>query len=142
MIILDTNVISEFMRLLPDPAVMAWVGQQEIPELFITTITQAEVYYGLALLPFGKRRLELARAVHQVFEQDFQQRILSFDSAAAMEYGTLAASRRQSGKPVSQADTQIAAIAQAQNAVLATRNIADFRDFGLALVNPWQLENS
>jgi toxin FitB len=112
-IILDTNVLSEFMRGLPDPRVMIWIAQYESSELFVTTITQAEMYYGLALLPVGKRRNELGRLVRQVFEQDFQQRILPFDSAAALEYATLAALRRQSGKPISQADAQIAAIADA-----------------------------
>ncbi|MEE3716384.1 type II toxin-antitoxin system VapC family toxin [Tumidithrix elongata RA019] len=138
MIILDTNVLSEFMRGLPDPVVMAWVAQQETSELFVTTITQAEMYYGLALLPVGKRRTNLERAVRQVFEQDFQQRILQFDSAAAMEYGNLAAWRRQNGKPISQADAQIAAITSSQKAILATRNISDFCDCQLTLVNPWQ----
>ena len=138
MIILDTNVLSEFMRGLPDPRVMIWIAQYESSELFVTTITQAEMYYGLALLPVGKRRNELGRLVRQVFEQDFQQRILPFDSAAALEYATLAALRRQSGKPISQTDAQIAAIARANNAILATRNISDFCDCQLALVNPWQ----
>ena len=140
MIIIDTNVLSEFMRDVPNSIVMAWIAQQETSELFITTITQAEMYYGLALLPLGRRRNELERAVCQVFDQDFQQRILSFDSAAALAYGRLAALWRQSGKPISQADAQIAAIAQAQNAVLATRNIGDFGNCQLTLVNPWQVE--
>ena len=140
MIILDTNVLSEFMRDVPNSMVMAWVAQQETSELFITTITQAEMYYGLALLPPGRRRNELERAVCQVFDQDFQQRILSFDSAAAIAYGRLAALRRQNGKPISQADAQIAAIAQTQNAVLATHNIKDFWNCQLTLVNPWQVE--
>lgn len=126
------------MRVAPDPAVMDWIGQQEVSQLFITTITQAEMYYGLALLPVGKRRSDLERAVSQVFEQDFQQRILSFDSAAAIAYGMLAALRRQSGKPISQGDAQIAAIALSQNAVLVTRNISDFCDCQLTLINPWE----
>lgn len=138
MIILNTNVLSEFMRDIPNSVVMDWIGKQETSELFITTITQAEMYYGLALLPVGRRRNELERAVGQVFDQDFPQRILSFDSVAAIAYGRLAALRRQSGKPISQADAQIAAIAQVQNAVLATGNIGDFSDCRLALVNPWQ----
>lgn len=107
MIILDTNVISEFMRDVPSSIVMDWVAQQKISELFVTTITQAEMYYGLAFLPPGRRRNELERAVCQVFDQDFQQQILSFDSAAAIAYGRLAALRRQSGKPISQADAQM-----------------------------------
>jgi predicted nucleic acid-binding protein len=97
MIILDTNIISEFTRETPNPTVMIWAAQQNIEELFITTITQAEIYYGLALLPISKRRSKLEKAMYQLFEQDFQQRILSFDSAAAFRYGTLAALRQQRG---------------------------------------------
>ena len=138
MIILDTNVLSEFMRVAPSPVVMDWVGQQEASELFVTTITQAEVYYGLALLPVGKRRGDLERAARLMFEQDFEGRILTFDSAAAVEYAVVASLRRQVGKPIAQADAQIAAIALANNAMLATRNIPDFVDCQLILVNPWE----
>jgi predicted nucleic acid-binding protein len=137
-IILDTNVLSEFMRVVPSPVVMDWVGQQEASELFVTTITQAEVYYGLALLPVGKRRGDLERAARLTFEQDFEGRILTFDSAAAVEYAVVASLRRQVGKPIALADAQIAAIALANNAMLATRNISDFVDCQLILVNPWE----
>ena len=137
MIILDTNVLSEFMRAVPNPAVMDWIVQQVSSEIFVTTITQAEMYYGLALLPMGKRRSDMERAVQQMFEQDFPARILSFDSAAALEYAKLASFRRQIGKPIAQADAQIAAITLSKNAVLATRNISDFCDCQLNLVNPW-----
>ena len=138
MIILDTNVLSEFMRAVPNPNVMAWIAQQIPSEVFVTTITQAEMYYGLALLPMGKRRSDMERAVQQMFEQDFLERILTFDSAAALEHAKLASLRRQIGKPIAQADAQIAAIALSKNAVLATRNIADFCDCHLTLVNPWE----
>jgi predicted nucleic acid-binding protein len=118
--------------------VMDWVGQQEASELFVTTITQAEVYYGLALLSVGKRRGDLERAARLMFEQDFEGRILTFDSAAAVEYAVVASLRRQVGKPIALADAQIAAIALANNAMLATRNISDFVDCQLILVNPWE----
>jgi predicted nucleic acid-binding protein len=137
MIILDTNVLSEFMRAVPNPVVMNWIGLQVTSDVFITTITQAEMYYGLALLPVGKRRNEMERVVQQMFDQDFRGRILSFDSDAALEYAKLASFRRQIGKLIAQADGQIAAIALAQNAILATRNIADFCNCQLTLVNPW-----
>ena len=138
MIILDTNVLSEFMRAVPNPPVMDWIAQQISSEVFVTTITQAEMYYGLALLTMGKRRSDMEKAVQQMFEQDFLERILSFDRAAALEYAKLASLRRQIGKPIAQADAQIAAIALSKNAVLATRNIADFCDCHLTLVNPWE----
>ena len=138
MIILDTNVLSEFMRAVPNPTVMDWIARQVSSEVFVTTITQAEMYYGLALLHMGKRRSDMERAVQQMFEQDFLERILTFDSAAALEYAKLASLRRQIGKPIAQADAQIAAIALSRNAVLATRNIADFCDCQITLVNPWE----
>ena len=86
MIILDTNVLSEFMRVAPNPVVMDWIAQQVSSEIFVTTITQAEMYYGLALLPMGKRRSDMERAIQQMFKQDFSERILTFDSAVALEY--------------------------------------------------------
>ena len=138
MIILDTNVLLEFMRAVPNPAVMDWSDQQVSSEIFVTTIIQAEMYYELSLLPMGKRRSDMERAVRQMFEQDFPERILSFDSAAALEYAKLTSFRRQIGKPITQADAQIAAIALSKNAVLATRNITDFCDCQLNLVNPWR----
>ena len=138
MIILDTNVLSEFMRVAPNPVVMDWIAQQVSSEIFVTTITQAEMYYGLALLPTGKRRSDMERAIQQMFEQDFSERILTFDSAVALEYAKLASFRRQISKPIAQSDAQIAAIALSKNAVLATRNIANFCDCHLTLVNPWK----
>ena len=139
MIILDTNVLSEFMRAVPNPTVMDWILQQVASEIFVTTITQAEIYYELALLPMGKRRSDMERAAQQMFEQDFPERILSFDSAVALEYAKLASFRRQIGKPIAQADAQIAAIALSKNAILATRNITDFCGCQLTLVNPWAI---
>jgi predicted nucleic acid-binding protein len=138
MIILDTNVLSEFMRAVPNHTVMDWIARQVSSEVFVTTITQAEMYYGLALLPVGKRRSDMERAVRQMFQQDFLERILTFDSAAALEYAKLASLRRQIGKPIAQADAQIAAIALSKNAVLATRNITDYCDCQITLVNPWE----
>ena len=139
MIILDTNVLSEFMKVVPNPVVMDWIALQVSSEIFVTTITQAEMYYGLALLPMGKRRRDMERAVQQMFDQDFLQQILAFDSTAAVEYAKLASLRRQIGKPIAQADAQIAAIALSKKAVLATRNIADFCGCQLTLVNPWEV---
>ena len=116
---------------------MEWIQQQEVSEIFTTTITQAEIYYGLALLPIGKRRSDMERTARLMFDQDFQGRILTFDSVAATEYAALASWRRQLGKPISQSDAQIASIARANRSILATRNIPDFCDCQLLLVNPW-----
>jgi predicted nucleic acid-binding protein len=141
MIVLDTNVLSELMRLRPEPAVEAWLGAQPTASLFIPAITQAEILYGLALLPEGRRRTDLLAAATSMFEEDFGGRILPFDSDAAVAYGDIAADRRKAGRPISQFDAQIAAIVQSRGGVLATRNIADFVDCGIEVVDPWPAES-
>ena len=140
MIILDTNVLSELIRPLPDQHVVTWVSEQPAVTLFTTTITQAEILYGVRLLPSGKRREHLQEAVEAMFAMDLENRILAFDSIAATEYAEIAASRRRAGRPISQFDAQIAAIARRHDATLATRNHADFEGCGIAVVNPWSAE--
>ncbi|MGO3932190.1 type II toxin-antitoxin system VapC family toxin [Rhodopseudomonas pseudopalustris] len=138
MIVLDTNVISELMRPKPDAAVMAWIGEQPIAGLFTTSLTQAEIFYGLALLPEGRRRDDLIAAARPIFESDLAGRVLPFDTDAADAYPAIAASRRHSGQPISQIDAQIAAIARSRGARLATRNVADFAECGITVVDPWR----
>lgn len=137
MIVLDTNVISELMRREPDAGVTAWIGEQPMASLFTTTLTQAEIFYGLALLPEGRRRDALLAAVRPVFEDDLAGRVLPFDTDAALAYPEIAAGRRKGGHPISQIDAQIAAIVRSRGAGLATRNVSDFADCGIAIVNPW-----
>lgn len=137
MIVLDTNVISEAIRDEPDHSVASWLTSQPATSLFITTITQAELFYGLRLLPDGKRRRALTDAVHAIVHDEFRSRVLSFDGAAAELYATITADRRALGHPISAFDAQIAAIARARGARVATRNIGDFEDCGIDLVNPW-----
>ena len=137
MIVLDTNVISELMRPTPDARVMAWMAQQPMAGLFTTTVTQAEIFYGLALLPQGRRRDDLVVAAQQMFDVDLAGRVLSFDIDAAMIYAEIAAGRRRIGNPISQIDAQIAAVARSRGAQLATRNVPDFVDCGIVVVNPW-----
>lgn len=137
MIVLDTNVISELMRRAPDAKVMAWIGEQPMAGVFTTTLTQAEIFYGLALLPDGRRRDELVAAARPMFEVDLAGRLLPFDTDAAMAYPNIAAGRRQAGQPISQIDAQIAAIVRSRGARLATRNVRDFADCGITVVNPW-----
>lgn len=137
MIVLDTNVISELMRREPGAKVMAWLGEQPIAAVFTTTLTQAEVFYGLALLPKGRRRDDLVAAARPMFEVDFAGRVLPFDIDAALAYPDIAAGRRQAGQPISQIDAQIAAIVRSRGARLATRNVRDFTDCGITVVNPW-----
>jgi predicted nucleic acid-binding protein len=137
MILLDTNVLSELMRPAPDQAVERWLGDQPVTSVFISAITEAELRYGVALLPAGKRRLTLVSVIEAMLGEDFAGRVLPFDSAAAAAFAEIAANRRQAGRPIAQADAQIAAIARSRGAVLATRNVADFEDCGIELVNPW-----
>jgi predicted nucleic acid-binding protein len=137
MIIIDTNVISEMVAPKPSPAVEAWLASQPAPSIFTTTVTEAEVLYGLRLLPPGRRREAIETAILPIFREDLAGRILPFDSAAAEAYATLAAARRQSGRPISQFDAQIAAIAASRGATLATRNVADFIGTGIEILNPW-----
>lgn len=139
MIVLDTNVISEMMRPLPAEVVSAWFALHARATLFTTTLSQAEILYGLALLDAGRRRDDLVAAARPVFDEDFQGRVLPFDSAAAIAFADIAAARRRSGRPIAQIDAQIAAIARSRGAQLATRNIGDFTDCGISLVNPWDV---
>lgn len=138
MIVLDTNVISEMMRREPDPRVAQWLAEQPVVSLFTTTITQAEILYGLSLLSEGKRKSALTDMARLMFSEDFAGRILPFDGSAAAAYPDIFSERRRSGKSISQFDAQIAAIVHSRGAWLATRNVKDFADCGLEIVDPWQ----
>ncbi|MBV9523736.1 MAG: type II toxin-antitoxin system VapC family toxin [Alphaproteobacteria bacterium] len=138
MIVLDTNVLSELMRPAPDAAVERWIAAQASGAIFISAVTEAELRYGIALLPDGRRRLALTAAFEALMREDFRGRILPFDSAAAVAYAEIAASRRRAGRPIAQADAQIAATAKSRGAGLATRNSADFVDCGIDVVDPWK----
>ena len=137
MILLDTNVLSELVRPNPAPNVINWLAAQSPSAIFTTTITQAEIFYGLRLLPEGRRRLELTAAISLIFDQDLTGRVLPFDRDAAISFADLAAERRHAGNPICQLDAQIAAIARAHGATLATRNTRDFSGCGIALLDPW-----
>ena len=139
MILLDTNVLSELMRADPDKHVEHWLGSQPDASVFTSAITEAELRYGAALLPSGKRRLALIAEIDAMLRDDFSGRILPFDSMAAQTFAIIAAGRRQAGKPISQADAQIAAISRSRGASLATRNVDDFAGCEIQLINPWQL---
>lgn len=138
MIILDTNVLSELLRPIPSPQVEQWFAEQEGADLYFTAIGEAEIRYGLALLPEGQRKERLQNAVEDIFEKDFARRIMSFNRQAARVYADIAAHRRAKGKPISQFDCQIAAIVSIHGAMLATRNTTDFEDCNIGLLNPWE----
>ena len=138
MIILDTNVLSELMRQVPDEAVVRWMDEQPNPSLFTTAITQAEILYGVSILSDGKRKQSLAAAVGEMFAQDFSGRLLPFDGPAAVAFATISTNRQRMGRPMNQLDAQIAAIAHSRGATLATRNTPDFAECGIDVIDPWQ----
>jgi predicted nucleic acid-binding protein len=138
MIILDTNVLSELMKTSPDSAVVAWVADHPATELFTTSITEAEIFFGIELLSKGRRRDALLSAAQKLFETELAGRVFGFESDAARAFSRIAAHRRSIGRPISQADAQIAAITQVRRARLATRDAADFADCGVEVIDPWK----
>jgi len=136
-IVLDTNVLSESLKPVPSPVVLDWLAAQERASVFTTAITQAEILYGIEILPPGKRRARLLAAVEKMFAQEFEGRILPFDQDAAGAFAKIVAARDAAGRPTSQFDAMVAAIARVHRAAVATRNTADFRHCGVDVVNPW-----
>jgi toxin FitB len=136
-IVLDTNVLSELMRSEPHPAVFAWTAAYPRSFLYTTSVNVAEILYGIAALPPGRRRSTLADLAGAMFAEDFAGRILPFDDEAAVHYADIVVSRRQQGRPIEAFDAQIAAIAAVARADLATRDIGGFTDCGLNLIDPW-----
>jgi predicted nucleic acid-binding protein len=137
MIILDTNVLSALMRSTPDTAVVEWLDRQPAESIWITSATLFEAHLGIALLPKGRRQRALAAALDQLLSEDLENRVLDFDSGAALEAAALAAVRQRGGHPVDMRDTQIAGIALARKASVATRNVRHFEDLRVPIVNPW-----
>ncbi len=140
MFILDTNVVSELMRPRPDPVIESWFAEHATSSLFLTAVSEAELRFGLAVMPIGKRREGLASALKRVLETGFANRILPFDSSAARAYAEIAATRRRVGRPIPVADCQIAAIARSRDMAVATRNVRDFEDAGIEISDPWKGE--
>lgn len=139
MIVLDTNVISALMRREPDPAMIAWLDGLPVESVWITSITVFEVRFGLDLLAAGRRRRQLEEAFAKALEEDFEGRVLSFDRAAAEAAAEIAARERRMGRTIEIRDVQIAGIAAARKATLATRNVRHFEGLGVNLVNPWAM---
>jgi predicted nucleic acid-binding protein len=138
MIVLDTNVISELMRPLPHPAVLAWIAEQPRATLYTTSVNQAEILYGIEALSDGRRRRALADAATAMFVDDFAGRVLSFGADAARHYAVIVAMRRKSGNPIEAFDALIAATARAAGAGVATRDMTGFDECGVAVIDPWQ----
>jgi predicted nucleic acid-binding protein len=137
-IILDTNVLSALMRKPPDAVVIAWLDRQPPESVWITSVTLFEARLGLALLPGGRRRTSLEAAFARLLEEDLENRVLDFDTGAAVEAAELAAQRQRTGRPVDMRDTQIAGIALARHATLATRNVRHFADLRIPVIDPWE----
>ena len=139
MILLDTNVLSEFMRAEPAVQVVAWLDAQLSDQVWVCAITRAEIGLGLALMPEGQRKQGLQRVAESMFTEEFSGRCLPFDESAAQRYAAIVAVRTRFGRPISVEDAQIAAIALVHGLTLATRNERDFELIeGLSLINPWQ----
>ena len=137
MVIIDTNVVSEMMRPEPNPQVVDWLSRQRAPSVHTSAVTVAEVSLGLMRLPEGKRRKDLEARFRRIIETGFGGRVLAFDEAAAVEYGRIMSARYAEGRPLSVLDGEIAAIAKAKGAAIATRNTRDFESCGLDLVDPF-----
>jgi len=138
MIVLDTNVLSAFMLESPDPRVLRWLDRNPRESIWTTSITVFEIRYGLATMPAGKRRRALEEAFERQVSVVLQNRVLDFDAAAAAEAAILAASRKHRGRPIETRDAQIAGIARARRASIATRDARDFEDLGVAILDPWK----
>jgi toxin FitB len=137
-IVLDTNAVSEVMKPAPSESVLRWLASQEPLSIFVTVITQAEMLYGVEVLASAKRKQSLLALTEKLFgEEGFQGRILSFDQQSAREFARILASRKAAGRPMSQFDAMIAAIARVHRATLVTRNTGDFAHCGIRLINPW-----
>jgi predicted nucleic acid-binding protein len=137
MIVLDTNVVSEAMNPKPSAQVLSWMASYPREVLFITTLTEAEILYGVALLPAGKRRTALQADVDSMLNIEFADRILPFDEQAARAFSQIAAKRRSCGQPIGDLDAQMVAIAFSRGASVATRDVRDFEDCGVTVLNPW-----
>ena len=136
-VLLDTNVVSELIRKTPDPAVEAWAAGHALEDLYFSAVSEAELRYGAAILPAGRRRASLVSDIERMLSDAFDGRVLPFDSTAARAYADIAAMRRSAGRTVPPADCQVAAIAQSRDMAVATRNVRDFEDIDIEIVNPW-----
>jgi predicted nucleic acid-binding protein len=137
-IVLDTNVLSEVLRPAPEPKVLEWLDGLPPGSVFTTAITRGEILYGIRVMPDGQRRRKLYVAALAMFGEDFEGRVLNFDSDVADLYAEIGEARRAAGRPISQFDAAIAAIARSYGAKLGTRNAKDFDNCGIEVINPWE----
>ena len=138
-VLLNTNVVSELLRRSPGPAVKAWAAGLSVEDLFFSAVGEAELRYGAAILPAGRRRETLVPDIERMLRDAFGDRVLPFDSKAASAYADIAAKRRSVGRPVAPADCQIAAVARSRDLAAATRNVRHFEDIDIEVVDPWMV---
>ena len=136
-VLLDTNVVSELIRKSPNPAVEAWVAGCALENLFFSTVGEAEMRYGAAIMSSGRRREAMEADIERMLREAFDGRILSFDRTAARAYASIVAVRRFAGRPIAPLDGQIAAIARSRNLTVATRNVRDFEGTDVKFIDPW-----
>jgi len=136
MIVVDTNVTSELMKPAPSPAVVDWVRDHGAADLYTTSITLAEIGYGIERLSGGRRKALLKTAAEEVFSA-FSSQVLAFDAMAALEYPIIVRGCERAGTPIDGFDAQIASICRARQASLATRNVRDFQNTGIGVIDPW-----
>ncbi|MEZ5602180.1 MAG: type II toxin-antitoxin system VapC family toxin [Candidatus Competibacteraceae bacterium] len=137
MIVLDTNVVSEAMKAAPNPAVLAWLDEQAAETLYLSSVTLAELLFGIGVLPAGRRKEALTQMLDGLLAL-FEDRVLAFDTDAARRYADLAVTARAAGKGFPTPDGYIAAIAKARGFTVATRDVAPFKAVGLNVINPWE----
>ena len=137
MILVDTNVLSELWRVAPDPGVLSWVDAQAIETLHLSAITVAELRFGVASMPEGRRRSIYQDRLEREVLPAFMGRVLPFDLDASQTYATLMARARREGKAISTADGYIAATAASRALMVATRDVTPFEAAGLKVINPW-----
>ena len=137
MILVDTNVVSEVMKISPSKTVVQWLNKQKSSSLYVSTVTIGEIEYGLRILPSGKRRLQLKEKFERFISLAFAQRVLAYDEATARTYGEVMGLRKEIARPMSVPDVQIAAIARSNGLLVATRNTGDFEDCGVELIDPF-----
>ncbi len=138
MFVLDTNILSAIMGSRPVPEVEVWIAGQPQDKLFTAAVCQAEILSGLAVMPQGRRRVALEASARAMFSEDFEGRVLPFDTAAAEAYADLFAARQRAGRPIGPLDLMIAAVARAKGAGVVTRDTGGFEGCGLELINPWE----
>jgi toxin FitB len=138
MFVLDTNILSAMMSTREVPEVAAWIAGKPADLLFTTSVSQAEILSGLAIMPESRRRSDFDAAARAMFLEDFEGRVLPFDMDAALAYADIFAARRRAGRPTGVVDLMIASIARSYNASVVTRDVSGFEGCGLRIINPWR----